>query len=120
MSFFKQVKTLKLNQKSERKYFLSPLYFGSENDLHLPPQTIKYLKEMKKFFLNFAIIALVLTFTSCKETPAEATEDAPLEAVETPAENTIEAVETPVEEVVDTTGNDGNMVEDNTNTTSVE
>ena len=76
---------------------------------------------MKKFFLTFAIIALVLTFTSCKETPAEATEETTVEAEEIPTENTIEAVETPVEEVVDTTtSNDGNVVEGNTNTPAVE
>ncbi|MGB7785039.1 MAG: hypothetical protein WBL27_02960 [Salinimicrobium sp.] len=74
---------------------------------------------MKKSFLTFAVIALVLTFTSCKETPAETTEETAVEAMETPAE-TVEAVETPVEEVVDTTSNGGTVVEDNTNTTSVE
>lgn len=75
---------------------------------------------MKKSFLTFAVIAMVLTFTSCKETPAETTEESAVEVMETPAETTIEAVETPVEEVVDTTETGGTVVEDNTNTTSVE
>ncbi len=70
---------------------------------------------MKKSFLTFAVIAMVLTFTSCKETPAE-TQEAEVEVMETPAE-TIEAVETPAEEVVDTTAT---MAEDNVDTTSVE
>ena len=74
---------------------------------------------MKKSFLTFAVIAMVLSFTSCKETPAETSENE-VEVMETPAETTVEAVETPVEEVVDTTSNGGTVVEDNTNTTSVE
>ncbi|MFV8838463.1 hypothetical protein [Salinimicrobium soli] len=76
---------------------------------------------MKKSFLTFAVIALVFSFTSCKETPAENTEESAVEVMETPAETTVEAVETPVEEeVVDTTSTGGTVVEDNTNTTSVE
>lgn len=71
---------------------------------------------MKKSFLTFAVIAMVLTFTSCKETPAE-TQEGEVEVMETPAETTIEAVETPAEEVVDTTAT---MAEDNVDTTSVE
>ena len=86
----------------------------------MAPQTINNSFKMKKFFLTFAVIALVLTFASCKETPAETTEETAIEAVETPAETTVETVETPVEEVVDTTSNGGTVVEDNTNTTSVE
>ncbi|MEG9328346.1 hypothetical protein SAMN04488034_103211 [Salinimicrobium catena] len=72
---------------------------------------------MKRSFLTFAVIAMVLTFTSCKETPAESTQEGEVEVMETPAETTIEAVETPAEEVVDTTAI---MAEDNVDTTSVE
>ena len=75
---------------------------------------------MKKSFLSFAVIALVLSFTSCKETPAESTEETTVE-VETPATTEeVEAVEVPVEEVVDTTLNGGAVVEEDLNTTSVE
>lgn len=75
---------------------------------------------MKKFVLSFALIALVLSFTSCKETPAETTEETAVE-VETPAETPeVEAVEVPTEEVVDTTLNGGAVVEEDLNTTSVE
>ena len=66
---------------------------------------------MKKFFLSFALTALVLTFTSCKETPAETTE----ETVEvTPAEPVVEEV------AVDTTGTEETVAEDSIDTTSVE
>ena len=75
---------------------------------------------MKKSFLTFAAIAMVFSFTSCKETPAETTEETSVEVMEAPAETAVEAVETPVEEVVDTTNTGGNVVEDNINTTSVE
>lgn len=74
---------------------------------------------MKKSFLTFAAIALVFSFTSCKETATETTEESAVEVIETP-EATIEAEEVQVEEVVDTTSTDGTVVEDITNTTSVE
>ena len=66
---------------------------------------------MKKSFLSFAVIALVLSFTSCKETPAETTEETAVEAVEIP----VEEVETPVEEVVDTASAVETVVEEDTN-----
>ncbi len=69
---------------------------------------------MKKFFLSFALIALVLSFTSCKETPAESTEETEVEMTETPAEPVVEEV------VVDTTGTEETVVEDSIDTTSVE
>ena len=72
---------------------------------------------MKRSFLTFAVIAMVLTFTSCKETPAETSEENEVEVMETPAVDTIEAVETPAEEVTDTTAT---AVEANVDTTSVE
>ncbi len=60
---------------------------------------------MKKSFLTFAAIALVFSFTSCKETSVETTEDTQVEVLETeteaPAE--VEVIETPVVEEVDTT-----------------
>jgi len=51
---------------------------------------------MKKSIFTFAAIALALSFTSCKETTVEKTED--VEVLETPAE----VIETPVEVTVDT------------------
>lgn len=69
---------------------------------------------MKKSFLTFAAIALVFSFTSCKETPAETTEESAVEVMETPAEE----VEAPVVEEIDTTA--GETVVEDLNTTSVE
>lgn len=73
---------------------------------------------MKRSFLTFAVIAMVLSFTSCKETPAESSEENAVEVMEVPAETPVEASEAPVEEVVDTISN-GETAEDNINTTSV-
>lgn len=57
---------------------------------------------MKKSFLTLAAIALVFSFTSCKETTVETTEDPQVEVLETETpEEVIE--ETPVVEEVDTT-----------------
>ena len=68
---------------------------------------------MKKSFLTLAAIALVFSFTSCKETTVETTEDPEVEVMET--EEVIEEApveEAPVEEVVDTTsGEDATIVE---------
>ena len=75
---------------------------------------------MKKSFLSFALIAMVLSFTSCKETPAETTEESEVEVMEAPVETDVEAVETPAEEVMDTTSTGGTVVEEITDTTSVE
>jgi ABC-type metal ion transport system substrate-binding protein len=70
---------------------------------------------MKKFFLSFAVAALVLSFTSCKETPAETTtEEVEVEVMETPATPEVEEV------VVDTTGTGETVAEDAIDTTSVE
>lgn len=82
-------------------------------------QTINNSFKMKKSFLTFAAIALVFSFTSCKETTTETTEESAVEVIETP-EATIEAEEVQVEEVVDTTSTGGTVVEDITDTTSVE
>lgn len=97
------------------------MYGESKNDIHLPSQTINNSFKMKKSFLTFAAIALVFSFTSCKETTTETTEENTVEVIETP-EAPIEAeeVEVEVEEVVDTTSTGGTVVEDITNTTSVE
>ncbi|WZL89461.1 hypothetical protein VS868_01555 [Salinimicrobium sp. 3283s] len=74
---------------------------------------------MKKSFLTFAAIALVFSFTSCKETATETTEESAVEVIETPETSVeVEAVET--EEVVDTTSTGGDVVEDITDTNSVE
>ncbi len=56
---------------------------------------------MKKSILTFAAIALVFSFTSCKETTVEKTEEAEIEVIETEAP--AEVIETPVVEEVDTT-----------------
>lgn len=66
---------------------------------------------MKKSFLTLAAIALVFSFTSCKETTVETTEDKQVEVLETETpEEVIE--ETPVVEEVDTTsGAEATIVE---------
>lgn len=51
---------------------------------------------MKKSFLTFAAIALVLSFTSCKETPAESTEE--VEVIEQTEVEEIQPEETPAVE----------------------
>jgi len=70
---------------------------------------------MKKSFLTLAAIALVLSFTSCKEDSAEKTEEVEVIETETPAE----VMETPTEEVVDTISDEATQVEENTTETSV-
>ncbi|MCC8359014.1 hypothetical protein LA313_03815 [Salinimicrobium sp. ASW11-47] len=86
----------------------------------MTPQTINNSLKMKKSFLTFAAIALVFSFTSCKETTTETTEDTTVEVIETPeAPVEVEAVETE-EVVVDTTSTGVTVVEDITNTPSVE
>lgn len=54
---------------------------------------------MKKSFLTIAAMALVLSFTSCKEDSAEKTEE--VEVIETEVEAPIEVIETPTEENMD-------------------
>lgn len=54
---------------------------------------------MKKSFLTLAAIALVLSFTSCKDQSAEQTEVEVIEEVEAP----VEVMETPSEDVMDST-----------------
>jgi len=56
---------------------------------------------MKKSILTFAAIALVFSFTSCKETTVETTEETEMDIIETEAP--AEVIETPVVEEVDTT-----------------
>lgn len=58
---------------------------------------------MKKSFLTFAAIALVFSFTSCKETAVETTEDTEVEVMESEATSFEEIEEAPVVEEVDTT-----------------
>lgn len=59
---------------------------------------------MKKSILTFAAIALVFSFTSCKETTVETTEETEMEVMETEAP--AEVIETPAVEEVDTTSID--------------
>lgn len=72
---------------------------------------------MKKSFLTLAAIALVLSFTSCKETSSEKTED--IEVMEPQTEVLSEDVETPAEEVIDNTEGDTLEVDQNANETAV-
>lgn len=58
---------------------------------------------MKKSFLTFAAIALVFSFTSCKETTVETTEDTEMEVMESEATPVEEFEEAPAVEEVDTT-----------------
>ncbi|RKS50539.1 hypothetical protein BC962_2310 [Gillisia mitskevichiae] len=67
---------------------------------------------MKKSFLTLAAIALVLSFTSCKDESAEQTEVEVIEEVEAP----VEVMETPSEEVMDSTDVDTVEVEAMTET----
>ena len=69
---------------------------------------------MKKSFLTFAAIALVFSFTSCKETTVETTEEPEVEVLETETEPVEEVIEeAPVEEVdtTTTTGEEATIVE---------
>lgn len=67
---------------------------------------------MKKSILTFAAIALVFSFTSCKETTVETTEDPQVEVLETENETTEEVIEeVPVEEVDTTSGEEATIVE---------
>ncbi len=91
---------------------------GSQNNIHLLPQTINILLKMKKSFLTFTVIALVLSLTSCKETNARTTEETTVEVLETTIE--VPAAEVPVEGVLDSTSTSGTVVKDNTNITSEE
>ena len=60
---------------------------------------------MKKSILTLAAIALVFSFTSCKEeTTVETTEGTEMEVIETEAP--VEVIETPVVDEVDTTSLD--------------
>lgn len=70
---------------------------------------------MKKSFLTLAAIALVLSFTSCKDESAEQTEVEVIEEVEVP----VEVIETPSEEVMDSTVVDSVEVEVNMTETAV-
>ncbi|CAM4248904.1 hypothetical protein [Gillisia hiemivivida] len=70
---------------------------------------------MKKSFLTLAAIALVLSFTSCKDESAEQTEVEVIEEVEAP----VEVIETPSEEVMDSTDVDAMEVEENVTETAV-
>lgn len=67
---------------------------------------------MKKSIFTFAAIALALSFTSCKETTVETTEDVEIMETETP----VEVIETEVEVPVDTVS----QVEENINETPAE
>tara|TARA_R100001369_G_scaffold92896_1_gene141093 strand:+ start:114819 stop:115031 length:213 start_codon:yes stop_codon:yes gene_type:complete len=67
---------------------------------------------MKKSFLTLAAIALVLSFTSCKDESAEQTEVEVIEEVEAP----VEVIETPSEELMDSTDVDTVDVEATTET----
>jgi predicted small secreted protein len=67
---------------------------------------------MKKSILTFAFIALALSFTSCKETTVEKTEDVEYLGTEAPAK----VIETPAEVTVDTVS----KVEENINETPAE
>jgi hypothetical protein len=51
---------------------------------------------MKKSFLTIAAMALVLSFTSCKEDSSEKTEE--VEVIEAEVEAPVEVIETPTEE----------------------
>ncbi|CAM4184919.1 hypothetical protein [Gillisia limnaea] len=68
---------------------------------------------MKKSFLTLAAIALVFSFTSCKETTVEKTEDTEVNLMETETETPVEVIEeAPIEEVdVDSTSTEEAQVQ---------
>lgn len=66
---------------------------------------------MKKSFLTLAAVALVLSFTSCKETPAESTEEVEVIETETQVEEAPVETEVPAEEV-DTLSTQGAQIEE--------
>ena len=70
---------------------------------------------MKKSLFTFAAIAMVLSFTSCKETSAEKTEDN-AEVMET--ETAVDTTEAPAEQAVDTVSVDSMQVKENMNETT--
>lgn len=75
-------------------------------------QKLIIIYQMKKSIFTFAAIALALSFTSCKETTVEKTEEIEIMETETPAE----VIEIPVEVSVDTVI----QVEENINETPAE
>jgi len=72
---------------------------------------------MKKSFLTLAAIALVLSFTSCKEDSAEKTEE--VQVMETEVVPAEEVMEAPVEETMDSTEVETIEVEGNVTETAV-
>lgn len=60
---------------------------------------------MKRSFFTIAALGLVLSFTSCKETTVEKTEETNVEVFETETEieTPAEVMESPVEMEIDTT-----------------
>ena len=70
---------------------------------------------MKKSILTFAAIALVFSFTSCKEDSAEKTED--VQVMEIHSETPEEVIETPVEETLESVNEEALEVEENINET---
>ncbi len=72
---------------------------------------------MKKSIFTIAAMALVLSFTSCKEDSAEKTEE--VEVMETEVEATEEVMETPTEETIDTLSEESVEVEGTMTETAV-
>lgn len=67
---------------------------------------------MKKSFLTLAAIALVFSFTSCKETTVEKTEETEVNVMETETETPEEVIEeAPIEVVVDSTSTEEPQVQ---------
>ena len=64
---------------------------------------------MKKSFLTLAAIALVLSFTSCKETTAESPEEVEVIETEAPVEEAPVETEVPAEVEVDSLSADGEV-----------
>ncbi len=72
---------------------------------------------MKKSFFTLAAIALVLSFTSCKEDSAEKTEE--VQVIETEVETPVEVIETPTEDAMDTLSEETVEVEETITETAV-
>lgn len=108
-----------MNELNDKKLFLI-LCFLSEGITYIwLTKSINNNFKMKKSFLTLAAFALVLSFTSCKETPAESTEEVEViqetQVEETEVEDVPVEAETPVE--VDSLSTQSQAVEGEINET---
>ncbi|GHA37755.1 hypothetical protein GCM10007103_19080 [Salinimicrobium marinum] len=85
----------KINNINVVKIFLTVCFLNRGITYIWRTKSINNNFKMKKSFLTLAVFALVLSFTSCKETPAESTEE--VEVIEGTEVEETEVEEVPVE-----------------------